>query len=271
LGSTAIGQEIMSKWIRFFIGLGIVGTAIVVYLVFFGAQTYFVWQAHRAARKEPMYWVKPVELSDSSMSEASRKKLSYFGYELEVPWDDIDNEKTRVAAKGIAVIVFRSGNAITFWTSPPNGLIGSISDENKIDRKTVAQVLGNDAAQSDYAFERAAFEMTPDQVPIFSSRKVTLGRWMLFTFKEGLLRGGAESGLFFVTTREFQGFQYGRPVNPPKPMSVELFGKDVHIDVLFGQKLNGPTVISQADVNLVVQSIHELPTQETNPHASHQK
>jgi hypothetical protein len=70
---------------------------------------------------------------------------------------------------------------------------------------------------------------------------------------------GAESGVFSLSTNEFKGFQYGSPQNPPKHLSVELFKSDGHVDILFGQKLNGPTTISQADVNRVVQSVRKLP------------
>jgi hypothetical protein len=261
----------MSRLTRVFVGLGVLFVAIVVYLMFFGVQTYFVWQAHRDARKEPMYWAKPIELSDLSVSKASPKKISYFGYEFEVPWGDIDAEKTRVAANGVAVVAFRSGTFITFWTSPPFGLISTMADDGKVDRKTLGQMFGSDAVQSDYGFQRAALEMTPDQFSIFSSRKQVLQQWLLFSLKEGWLQGGSESGLFSVSTEEFKGFQYGNPRKSPEHLSVELFGKDVHLDILFGKKLNGTSTISQADINLVVQSIHKLPAQGMNPSASSQK
>ncbi|HUK30961.1 MAG TPA: hypothetical protein VLV89_07595, partial [Candidatus Acidoferrum sp.] len=252
----------MSKWTRFFIGLGIVGVAIAVYLMFFGVQTYLVWEAHRAAWREPIYWAKPVELSNLSVSKASPKKLSYFGYEFEVPWDDIDTEKTRVHTSGNAIVAFRSGITIWFRSKPPNGLVSMVLNDHNVDQKSLGQLLGNEAAQSDYTLQRAAFEMTPDQLSIFKSRKKAVQEWTLLNMKGALLLKGAESGLYFLTTGEFKGFQYGNPQDSTRHLSIELFRSDGHLDIFFGQKLNAPTTISQADLNLVVQSIHKLPTQE---------
>jgi hypothetical protein len=42
------------------------------------------------------------------------------------------------------------------------------------------------------------------------------------------------------------------------------------VDILFGQKLNGPVTISQAGVNRVVQSLRKLPADEMgSDHNSH--
>ena len=56
--------------------------------------------------------VVPTELKDLSISPAPGRKLSYFGYELEVPWSDLDDSQTRVEDKPnhkFAWICFRSG------------------------------------------------------------------------------------------------------------------------------------------------------------------
>jgi hypothetical protein len=71
--------------------------------------------------------------------------------------------------------------------------------------------------------------------------------------------GDPNSGIFVVQGKEFKGFQYGRPQNPPKQLSIELFPADGHLDLIFGQKKNEPTVISQADINRIVQTIHKVP------------
>ena len=38
----------------------------------------------------------PTELKDVSTSRLPEEKLSYFGYEFEVPWSDLDESQTRV-------------------------------------------------------------------------------------------------------------------------------------------------------------------------------
>lgn len=55
---------------------------------------------------------------------------------------------------------------------------------------------------------------------------------------------------------EFRGFQYGRPPNASN-LNVELFADSGSLDFIFGQKANGPTVISQADINRILQTLHK--------------
>jgi hypothetical protein len=73
--------------------------------------------------------------------------------------------------------------------------------------------------------------------------------------------GDPNSGIFTVQGKEFKGFQYGRPQSPPKHLNVELFPEGGHLDLFFDQKKNGPTVISQADINRVLQTIHKVPAE----------
>jgi|ERR1700722_1429327 len=111
----------MSKPLRILVGLGIAAIVCGAYLWFFGVQTFFIWETRRVARKEPIVWITPVQLLDSSKSQAPGKQLSYFGYVFEVPWDDIDQERTRVIGTNKAIIVFRSGKLSHFGVVRPTG------------------------------------------------------------------------------------------------------------------------------------------------------
>ena len=113
----------MSKPFRVLIILAIAVVACCAYLWFFGVQTYFIWETRRVARKEPVVWTTPVRLLDLSTSQAPGERLFYFGYVFEVPWDDIDPERTKVIGTNKAIIAFRSGNVISFWSGPPNELL----------------------------------------------------------------------------------------------------------------------------------------------------
>lgn len=250
----------MSKWLRILVGLGIAGVAGGAYLWFFGVQTLFILETRRVARKEPIVWTTPVPLLDLSMSPAPGKKLSYFGYEFEVPWNDI--ERTRVIGTNKAIIVFRSGNVISFWSGPPNELISTLQSDGKIDQKSLGQIFGDEAVQSDYALKRAILGTTPAKFSLLTPKRLAIQQWMFFTMKATTLPPHAESGVFSLSTNEFKGFQYGRPQSPPKHLSVELFKSDGHVDIIFGQKLDGSTTISQAAVNRIVQTVHKLSAEE---------
>jgi len=248
----------MSKGKHALIGLGIAIVICSVYARFFGLQTFLMWKTSRVGRQQPVVWITPAQLVDLSLSQGPRTRLSYFGYEFEVPWDDIDHGKTRVAGTGSAIIAFRSGNVIIFRIGPPKGLVSDLSRDG-IDRISLGRLLGDEAAQSDYDFERAILEATPDKLSLLMPKSRAIQQDALLSMKVSTMPKGAESGIFLVNTSEFKGFQYGRPQTPLKNLRVELFNSDVHLDILFGQKPNGSTAIFQADVNRVVQSVHKLP------------
>jgi hypothetical protein len=251
----------MSRWKRVLISFGIVIVACVTYLWLFGTQTFFVLEAHSAARKLPFVKLTPIELTDLSVSQAPGMKLSYFGYEFEIPWTDIDKEKTKVIGGNKAIFVFRSGNALSVWSGPPHEFMNGLLEQGKIDRETFRKVYGDEVLRSDYNFMRLILETTPDKITLLSTKKTAVSQGLLLTVKAISVPGDPNSGIFAVQGKEFKGFQYGRPQSPPKHLSVELFPEDGHLDLLFGQKENGPIVISQADINRVVQTIHKVPAE----------
>src|SRR5690242_5408287 len=57
--------------------------------------------------------VVPTDLKDLSTSQAPGRKLSYFGYEFEVPWNDVDESQTKVMENRpnlkMVWVSFRSG------------------------------------------------------------------------------------------------------------------------------------------------------------------
>lgn len=231
----------MSRRSRLAMGVGSVVVACTVCLWFFGVQTFSMVEARSLARKQPLVMVVPTELSDLSISQAPGRKLSYFGYEFDIPWGDLDEKKTRVIEDNepfaAALIVFRSGNVIAFWSSPLNRVIN-------------------------YGPLRAILEATPADFSLLTPKKQAIDERLLLTMKAAIVGPDAESGIYLVRTREFQGFQYGRPQNPPKRLRTELFGNDRSLKILFGQKPNGSVMISQPDINRIVQSIHKVPTEQ---------
>lgn len=231
----------MSRRSRIALGVGSLAAVCAVYLWFFGIQTFSMVEARRLARKQPLVTIIPTELTDLSISQTPGRKLSYFGYEFEIPWSDLDEEKTKVIEDSqtfaSALMVFRSGNVIAFWSSPPNQVIN-------------------------YGIQRAILEATPDHFSLLTPKKEAIDERLLLTMKAAIIGSDAESGIYSVRTREFQGFQYGRPQNPPKRLRTELFGNDRSLKILFGQKPNGAVMISQADINRIVQSIHKLPSEQ---------
>lgn len=251
----------MSRWKRVLISIGIVLVVCATYLWFLGTQTFFVLEAHNVARKLPFVKLMPVPLPDLSVAQAPGMKLSYFGYEFEIPWTDIDTEKTQIIGGNKAIIAFHSGNVISVWSGQPHEFMNGLLEAGKIDRDSFRKLYGDEALQSDYNFKRLILETTPDKVALLRDRRTDVSQGVLLMVKAICVPGDPNSGIYAVQGQEFKGFQYGRPQSPPKQLSVELFPANGHLDLIISQKAQGPTVISQADINRIVQTIHTVPIQ----------
>ena len=258
----------MSKRNRILTGLGVAVVVCGTYLCFFGVQTIFTLEARNIARKSPVAEITPVELPDSSASQAVGKRLSYFGYQFEVPWDDVDDARSKTIGGNKAVIVFRSGNVLSVWSGSPHDFVNAILSNGKIERDTFRQIYGDQALQSDYFFHRMMLETTPDQITPLVPKRQAIRRSMLLLMKTISAPRGADSGIFAVRAGDFSGFQFGRPQSSYSGVSVELYSDSGSLDFIFGQKPNGSTIISQPDINRILQTIHKIPAQASSANLS---
>lgn len=229
-----------------------------IYLWFFGVATAFALEARYIGWKVPVVKRIPVDLVDTSISQAQGRKISYFGDEFEVPWDDLDAQKTKLVGK-IVVIHFQLGKSILFSDVPPQGLVSTIQSSSRIDLGDLRKVYGEEALRSDYSFHRLIVEARPDKVGVFSSRRDAVGNTILLTFKGMMIPAGGESGIFHVQTRTYQGFQYGDPQKRPKSIDVEIFADDGGLGFVFEQKEKDSTPpITQPEINRVIQTARKV-------------
>jgi hypothetical protein len=121
------------------------------------------------------------------------------------------------------------------------------------------KLYGDEVLESDYNFKRLILESTPDKITLLTSSQTAASQWVLLMLKAICVPGDPNSGIFAVRGKAFKGFQYGRPQNPPKHLSVELFPENGHLDLIFGRKPNATAAISQADINRITQTIHKVP------------
>jgi hypothetical protein len=229
----------------------------VLYLWFFGVQTAIVAEEHYFAWKSPSMWAVPVRLADTSISESSGRRLSYLGCEFEVPWNDLDEQKTR-RIRDSQLIAFHSGKGIVLMRFAANERVGAFPESfQKLDTETLRKLrllYGQEALRSDYGFTRAVLETTPGTISIFSSRREAVRSMMLSFFKPFLSRD-AETGIYLIRTKNFEGFQYGNPQARPSEIVDELFSSDTRFEFTFPCKGAGRSHCpSQAEINRVIQS-----------------
>jgi hypothetical protein len=250
----------MSKWKRTLLGLGIAVIVVGVYCWFFGFQTASALMVRYEYLKLPDTARIPVPLADLSISTLPHKRVTYFGYEFELPWDDVDESKDKTTGQ-VHVGAFRSGNAFWFSTFPPKNFVNEVMEASKLSPEGFRQLYGDAAFESDYGFNKIMLQMTPSKITPFVSRRQAVTGQMLLLIK-GISIPRADSGIFSIQTQEFQGFQFESPQSRPFKITVYLYSDEGGVDVMFFQHAGGSAPsISQAEINRVIQSIHKVPTQ----------
>jgi len=252
--SPAVEGTPMSKWKRILIWLAIVVVVGGVYLWFFGVQTASALMVRYQFRKTPDVVKTPMPLLDLSISSIPHRTASYFGYEFELPWDDVDMAKDKTVGK-IHVGAFHSGNAFWFSTFPPKNFVNEVSKTGNLNPQDLKQLYGEDALESDYAFHKKMLQLTPSYITPFISQKQAISGQILLMIK-AIAMPKASSGIFSIQTQDFKGFQFENPQARPSTITVELFSNEAGIAVMFMQK-DGAPAISQPEINRVIQSIHK--------------
>lgn len=213
--------------------------------------------------------VVPTELPDRSVSEAPATRLSYFGYEFEVPWDDLDESKTQLypkdkPGKTRVVLVFRSGLRLMMSAIPPremadafiNGTLGF----GKIPPQGVDLLFGRGAAASDYTLVNNVYEFSPRRMHYWSLSTALHAREMiLLTIKSITPSPSAGTGIFRVQSRDGKGFQQGNPLNHPQSVVLTLYSDDGGVEfVLSDHDYRDPAKVSQPEINRIIQSLHRI-------------
>jgi hypothetical protein len=250
----------MSTKVRILIALFVLLLLSAIFLWFFGFQTGIVLGARYLARKKPVVSRAPAQLTELSISRSPGRKLSYFGYEFEVPWSDMDDSKTKMMGDNKELIAFQSGNSLSIWHGSPRAFVNSVLSNDKIDPSTLRRMYGDEALSSDSALYRTLLETTPERITPFMSRQDAVSRAFLLIVKATILPRGSESGVFALTAGEFSGFQFGRPQNQSGEVSVRLFSDSSSFNFIFYQKPGGPNVISQPDINRILQTLRRAPS-----------
>jgi len=252
----------MSRRKRIFIAAGAMVLVGAIYTWLFGVQTASALMVRYTYRKMPDVARTPVSLPDTSISDVPHKKMSYFGYEFELPWDDVDEQKSKTAGT-IRLTCFDSGNAFWFSRFPPKEFLNTVMKTAQLDPQGLRQLYGDDAFKSDYAFHQKMLRITPSEItPFISQRQAIAGQTLLLI--KALSMPKASSGIFSIQTQRFEGFQFENPQSRPLRISDELFSDDGGIELIFFQKVGGSAPsISQSEINRIIRSIRELPPQAT--------
>ena len=202
-------------------------------------------------RDVPKVWRKPVPLPDLSISPTAHRKIAWMGYEIELPWDDIDAEKD-LPQLNMYGVHFRSGNGVAF---AGKDLLAETLNQLQSNAKGPAgkPLSGPDV----YALHIEIVEITPDQVNAFLSLGELRRDMLLLGLKQ--LLPDSDSGIFEFRTPQFHGFQFESKHTRPTVIVDELYAPDASIEIHFSQRGPGlAPVLTQPEINRVLQSIHKV-------------
>jgi hypothetical protein len=230
-----------------------------MYVLHFGFATIAMIEAQYAGKQVPIVRKVPVALTDSSVTHSLGTKRVVCGYGFEVPWSDLNASKTK-SNPTKQVIYFESGLVMAITCSPPRTLVNSFLSTGKIATDDFQQIFGNDALQSDFALMRLMLETTPTKITLRTGRKDASATLAMLVAK-GIATPPADSGMFFVLTNQFDGFQYENPALHPKRVLVDLFSSEGSLEFAFLLNYQGASpAISQGDINRIMQSVSKEET-----------
>ncbi|HKW64752.1 MAG TPA: hypothetical protein VJN89_19520 [Candidatus Acidoferrum sp.] len=239
----------------------IVGLLCASYLWFFGVATMFALEARYVGWKMPVVKKTPVELPDQSIVQVAGRKLAYFGYEFEVPWE-IDEAKSKQVG-GMQLVAFRSGNTLLVSRIPAKEFVNDFVSMRKADPDGLRALYGEDVLQSDYSLKERIFETTPHKVGLLTPRSEAAASAMLLLIKGIMMPSGGESGIYRIRTGDFKGFQFGDPRSRPRSFDLEIHDEEGGFGFVFFQRQNGSEPpITQAEINFVIQSLRKLSNQQ---------
>jgi hypothetical protein len=245
----------MSKWKRVCLALGtavILGT---MYVGLFGVQTFFAIKSRKIGREIPIVKSVPSELQDLSVSNARGQKLSFMGIEFEVPWDDVDESKSRIVGNW-ALIVFHSGNSIILCVGKPKGFMSDMFRDKNASPELFTRLYGPAVLNSDYSLKKAIYETTPSDITLLTPSGKAAGLSSVLIIK-AIMPPTTDWAIYNIQTSGLRGFQLGDPVRRPKKMSLELDGEDVEMEINISQVEKGPA-ITQSELNRIIQSAHTI-------------
>ena len=194
----------------------------------------------------------PVDLPDRSISPTPGSKLSYLGYEFEIPWTDLDDTQTKRYPDQV-ILTFRSGCRLMMGVSLPKFWITNLGKLTLSPAIATVQ-FGPDALQSDYRFLEALYDFTPDKMHPFAIRPSTHYREAyLLTLKSAALSRHARSGFFNIEGSAYKGFQQGDP-GTQSSVLLELYGDSGSVHFTFF-----PDEQTHQNLNRVAQSLRSTP------------
>ncbi|HEV1993425.1 MAG TPA: hypothetical protein VGR03_03745 [Candidatus Acidoferrum sp.] len=239
---------------RLFTSSSVICMLLGVFAFYYARPITILCYAKWKARNAPEMWVVPKPLSDITLSAANGRKFSYFGYEFEVPWTEVKQERK---LQSIAIVNFSNGAVVTILN--PVGELGELQILQKEAAKRgrdVKAVFGEDASRSNYSLRSKILNLTPRDLRFFSSRQEMVSDSILLILKS-IWTKRIKGGLYSFQTEWLHGFQEGGPAEDKMVIIEAWDANDRKMEVWIGSEPRAPK-FSQAEVNRILFSLRPI-------------
>lgn len=240
--------------------LVVIATILIVFLpagIYFGPQviTYYKLRPFLLLRDEiPRGWSSvPQPLTDNAVANERGTKLSYFGYDIEVPWVDIDRETNEGRW---AKVRFKTGQTVRFF-NPAYSNVNLIDRHYASDAKDFDLAFGSEIRESKYDQLRDILSVSPKDVsPFRSHRQFARIRILLDTKGTWFEHNKTAPQILSFDTAQYRGFEISGLGNGWQNVKLHFFSKANNRSYFVGVEVerNSNVKLSQSEINCVIQS-----------------
>ncbi len=230
----------------------IVCVALGVLLFIYGRPLTLLSMARWETRSKPEYWMVPKPLADVSIKQTAGRKFTFYGYQFEVPWTDVKQEKH---LKSIELVYF--SNDFFIMLGDPTQSVNQLkllTRGGTDDEAGLKYVFGEETTRSNYALRSKILNLTPRDLQLSFSRRKMVSSSILLMLKP-MSTGTSRAGLYSFRTEWLRGFQQGDPTRD-KTVTIEAFDSQDHeIELSIGRALGASQDVTQSEVNRIIYSL----------------
>lgn len=217
-----------------------------------------LWGAREFYRDHPRISETPAPLTDKSVAKLEGLRVERFEFSFQVPWKEIGWQKNLGSASSV---VFKDGQALIVF-DPRRALDSAktIQDSAKTPREaaTVRRTFGSSTLSSNYDLMAAELAATPAQGKWWAGPRQNARNFVLLGLKSMEMMDA--NAIYGISNEEMHGFQLGNPALAPYKVELDLFDRgDRRYKIILTQRDRIGPILTQAEVNAIVASIHPIP------------
>lgn len=236
--------------------LALVALAIGIYVIVFGLQTLFYFEARAWADSAPYLREVPQPLPSTVPAGAQDQQLSFYDMDFAAPWKGVASQK---AGPMESVVTFRQGPILVFF-NPANetDILANIRDGDPQVYHRDQDVFGGHLFPTNYDLYKAVYGASPASISPFMPHDKMLQISTLLQWKLAFAANGASAIYNVELENGMHGLQFGDP-SRDRMIVVRLFDSTNHQYRLLFTSKEGPGTFPQTDINCVLGSLRPAP------------